>query len=328
MPDAAQDPEMHESSGTPGSSQAPPAPPAPPSTPKPPRMSPALAQRAAAGGRCLTCDYDLTGLPDDGSCPECGLEVIRSRDRSKWLRGADVRWLGNIRRGLGDLELSMRLLFAGLVAIMLLLLMHFFLINFAGIRAPRYVDTIVDSAALLLMLAAALIHLRGTFLVSMAANGDYGLPVWMRTVLRFSGILLPLSLAGVIVFRRELTLYPSPNFLAIRTAIEINALAFFWTLAAALEHYERRTVAWSVDRRIRHARVRINLGLLLVVLVINGWFFQIPILGSTFAGVPMLLIGLAYLAFGSAVSRVRQEVQMEHLIAREAGGWKDKPTPA
>lgn len=34
-----------------------------------------------AGARCIRCDYDLTGLPDAGVCPECALPAMRSRSQ-------------------------------------------------------------------------------------------------------------------------------------------------------------------------------------------------------------------------------------------------------
>lgn len=41
---------------------------------------------------CITCDYDLQGLPDTALCPECATPVSRSlADRR--LRNADIKWL-------------------------------------------------------------------------------------------------------------------------------------------------------------------------------------------------------------------------------------------
>lgn len=68
-----------------------PAPPTPPTTPTTPAKAAATACGVAGGPaaaerlRCPHCDYDLTGLADAGTCPECG-SAITADDRKYQLR--------------------------------------------------------------------------------------------------------------------------------------------------------------------------------------------------------------------------------------------------
>lgn len=269
--------------------------------------------------RCIRCGYDLSGLPDEGACPECGLAVARSRDRSGLLRGADPRWLRLVARGLRDLELAMTILFGATVLLLVLIVAHQVALSVWQVRAPKIVEAVVDVSAVLVLLGVTVAHIRGCVLATLASHGDYSAPAWVRAVVRTCGILLPLSIGGVFVLRSELAAYSGPAKMVIRTAIEINAVAFFFALAALAEHYERRTVAWNTDLRRRHRQVRINLGILIALLVVNAWIYWIPVLGLLIAGVPALLLGAAYVLFASSVARVRAAVEMEHVIARELG---------
>ena len=44
------------------------------------------AVQAAAGRACLACVYDLRGMGDTGSCPECGRRFDIAVDQSVWKR--------------------------------------------------------------------------------------------------------------------------------------------------------------------------------------------------------------------------------------------------
>lgn len=55
---------------------------------------------------CIACDYNLRGLPPDGTCPECGRQVQDSLSAYR-LCFADPAWLRRIARGLGWLIWSM-----------------------------------------------------------------------------------------------------------------------------------------------------------------------------------------------------------------------------
>jgi len=48
---------------------------------------------------CRSCGYNLHGLPPEGDCPECGLDVIGSAMGDR-LQSADLGWLRSVRLGL------------------------------------------------------------------------------------------------------------------------------------------------------------------------------------------------------------------------------------
>ncbi len=55
----------------------------------------------------MTCGYALTGLPADGSCPECGTPVARSLRGDGWEQ-APAAWVARLRRGALNLRRSFR----------------------------------------------------------------------------------------------------------------------------------------------------------------------------------------------------------------------------
>ena len=52
----------------------------------------------SGGTRCVGCGYALDGLPDDGACPECGIEVERSLKGELMLK-ASPEYLATLHRG-------------------------------------------------------------------------------------------------------------------------------------------------------------------------------------------------------------------------------------
>ncbi|MEX0776194.1 MAG: hypothetical protein WD042_10845 [Phycisphaeraceae bacterium] len=62
---------------------------------------------------CLKCDYNLRGLPLNGTCMECGTPVARSL-HGRTLRASDPRWLERLAQGFLLLWIG-AVLFAGLL---------------------------------------------------------------------------------------------------------------------------------------------------------------------------------------------------------------------
>lgn len=69
---------------------------------------------------CVSCDYNLRGLPPDGRCPECATPVAVSL-QGNWLRFANRRWLRKNRIGVACL-IWVKLYLCGYVAIYFLVL--------------------------------------------------------------------------------------------------------------------------------------------------------------------------------------------------------------
>lgn len=61
---------------------------------------------------CVSCGYDLRGLPAEGACPECATPIARSLLGDR-LAGADVRWLTLVHRGQKLAAWGLTILIAG-----------------------------------------------------------------------------------------------------------------------------------------------------------------------------------------------------------------------
>jgi hypothetical protein len=270
----------------------------------------------AAVDTCIRCGYDLAGLADDGVCPECALAVQRSRNRSHLLRSADQQWLVRIRRGLADTELAMTTLWVGIVALLFLVLtLHMLNVPLPGLLAQGGVD---GALVLLLGVVVAALHIRGCVRLGLPTHGDDAPSVRVRMTLQACGILLPLTVGATMLQSMWIAGLWWPLRLTLLLFFQVNALAYFFALAATLEHLERRTRWWDKSLAWRHTGVRRNLYILIAIVLVVYWLPHIvPALTLPLraGGWGLLLFGFAYVVFSSAVARVRCEVGNEALVA-------------
>lgn len=267
---------------------------------------------------CIRCDYDLTGLADDAVCPECALPIRRSRERTRLLRSADSRWLGIIRRGMADLQHAMMILFVSmLLLIALLLLISMLRIRLGGsILGLRYEDAILVAVGTVV----GVLHIRGCIRLGIQTHADYAAPKWARAALLTCGLALPVTVVLTLFWSGWLRGLSSSLRLPLFLLFQVNALVFYFALAAILRHFEERTASWSVGDRIRHNALRRNLVIFILIVAVIYWlprlhpFFLLPIGVSDWG---LLLFGLAYVLLGGTVMRVQGAVATEELIAEE-----------
>lgn len=269
----------------------------------------------AAPNVCLSCGYDLTGLPDSGLCPECAFPIARSRERSAFLRTADPAWLARIHRGLLDYTWSATTLlgcFIGGIALAL---------TFEAIAptGDRIGPWLVRGLPLVMLAAATLLHVGACMRLSAGTHGGFSRSTTVRGLLRTAGLLAPLYVVYTATGLAQSV--GSPVVAAIlHGAFQFTAFAFLFSLAAVLRGLESRTPAWTPALRRRHTNVRKNLIGLLIILALAYWLPVIrsgrPTAGARDGGVSLFVI--AYVLMASAVSRVRGAVADE-LAAANAG---------
>jgi hypothetical protein len=283
---------------------------------------------AARGGECVSCGYRLDGLADDGACPECGLPIARTRQRSLLLRGADDRFLTQVHRGLVSLEAAMYLLLAAAGVALLFILLDPILRSILG--RPRLVwpQAVADVLVITLAGAAAAAHTAACALLGVSSSRWDAPSTHVRLGVLIGGPLLVLAGAGTFYYRLQLATMFNPAHAVVRALIEATVLAVFFALAALLEHYQKRTIAWGAEPRLRYASLRRNLYFLIGAVLLQDWFLQLPLLSGGTGGVPMMLLGIAYVLFVRPVARARSAVGMERIIGRETGGRAGAERPA
>ncbi|MBN2446011.1 MAG: hypothetical protein JXO22_04765 [Phycisphaerae bacterium] len=95
--------------------------------------------------RCARCGYIIYGLPVDGRCPECGLEVQVSLNANKLSRGS-AEWLGNVRDGLRAVRQA---LIAVILTWVITLMAQTVIAATMDVRGTGGISTVIITAAML-----------------------------------------------------------------------------------------------------------------------------------------------------------------------------------
>ncbi|MEO1130980.1 MAG: hypothetical protein AAFX05_14905 [Planctomycetota bacterium] len=187
------------------------------------------------GVHCIQCGYDLSGLPADGVCPECGLPIERSL-RSNMLIDASPEYVRKLARGLS-------LVLNGILLYVLMFIVLFIGIGvlFAalaggagggggggGAAAGFGVTGLVTILVMVVSLAALVMVLGGWWLFSehdpMYTGRDDGSK--SRTVVRQSlSVYIVLILAGFLLQSVSLFGVLLPGQLILQLAMSVLQLA-------------------------------------------------------------------------------------------------------
>ena len=138
----------------------------------------------------------------------------------------------------------------------------------------------------------------------------------VRWAVRWCGVGLVVSAGMTVPGANAMPALPRAGAIAVDLAFQANALAFFFGLAALLEHYERRTRGWSPELAKKHRNVRKNLIGCIVLVALFDWAAGKGGRGDW----GVFFFGVVYMFMESMVRRVRTAVGAELRIAEHGGG--------
>jgi len=215
---------------------------------------------------CITCDYDLQGLPDTALCPECATPVARST-ADRRLRNADYHWLKRTTHGINWLERCIRFPVISILTVLVVGLavgiIALFTSAFGFQVNPFGVLLAIGALAMLLVLAVcAVAYIPAVFYATyIPAHVSSPIAQW-RAALRATS-WSPIALVAVAFWGQNiLSLYPSLPYWSIDALQSIVVLAYAVhdaSLRQSLLILARRTDNFHPRRRklhrpaIRHA---------------------------------------------------------------------------
>lgn len=165
---------------------------------------------------CVKCGYTLRGLPVDGACPECGMEISRSLDGDR-LAAADPQWLRTIVRGQRLLTTGLMTATAGL-----------FLLIFGGVtfliltdlrsdlpRGVEYGFFLGFGVAFVGLLVGVYAGLAGTYFLTVQEGREIDREsVWStRQVARWS--MLGVIVTGILMYSSQFLPGPGMHWAAV-----------------------------------------------------------------------------------------------------------------
>jgi hypothetical protein len=264
------------------------------------------------GQTCVRCAYPLQGLAPGAPCPECGFPADASGERTMQLRSADPDWVESLAGGMHDLCLAIWILGGGMVAVLVISLL---IESLLGLNMGLLSNGGIGDYVLLAIAAAAMaLHIRGCVRLWRWGHPEFAAAPWVRWVILLCGSAVPVLAGLQFVIVEQLIASGRSVSWAYMFLAQVVILAWFFALAAALEHYEKRTMLWTDGMAQRHRNVRKNLYGLIIVLLMAFWYRG----GMGATGDPGLtLFGLAYLFMTFALVRVRDGIE-EELVTGKA----------
>jgi len=261
---------------------------------------------------CTRCGYRLTGLDPRGLCPECGYEIGKSLESNQLLRTTDPEWLARIERGLGAFVRLRRVVYAALLALIVL--------GAGGgvavtTDAPDLVATVFLWIFVPIMIATGLasigLHLFACWTLSARSHSIHAPAPWARACVRFGGAALVVALgwcaADMRLFSRA-----TWDATAMRIAVQAVGLGFLVGLARTLQSL--RLGAPSIPQHDRMTRAAARDLRWVVALLAVGWAIALYRGGWPRLGWSPILIALAYITQIDAGANLRKHVRIERAI--------------
>lgn len=236
------------------------------------------------GTRCVGCGYELAGLPEDGVCPECGIEVERSLKGELMLK-ASPGYLAMLHRG------SVVALAALLLQVLNLFASVFFGMAFSMMGYGPVVSLLLVFAFVQFGLGG--LFLLGWWMLSTPLPSLKDAPqanrarVWVRWLLVASAVLLGVR-AGLMLVLSMGGVWPDPISMAMLVLVLVAWLAGYVSQMLYL--------AWLAGR-IPDTSMRNRATLL-------AWLGPVVFL----VGAPLLLLGplVAVVMYWNLLDRFRQ----------------------
>ncbi len=286
----------------------------------------ALAGEAPSSGppMCIGCGYDLRGLAAGGVCPECGIEIRLSMQRSKLLRYALRSWLRDLARGAQLMYLSIVILFVLPLGGSLLVIVAGVLWEIVGLPTlPAWGVTVLAVMGVLLLVAAVLAYVVGCWWISSAPEAAVVPRRAARFCVRWFGpALAPLVVWGDVMF----PVLPWPWQPVPRLAVTALGWSVVFSLGSIYHHLERRTSSWDPKLAVKHRGNRSNAVVMLLICAAPpvfemAWFAAMGRGASNWSiGGLGLALGILALFFLRTMHRVRDAVWVEYKVAMASGG--------